>query len=71
MRCGPLQVDGGERGRRGRHDAPDEADGGEVVREDQVAAGSSEWTGEYDLAAGDYVLSVVENPAMLYYVTAQ
>ena len=45
--------------------------GGDVLREDQVPAGSSEWTGEYDLAAGDYVLSVVENPAMLYYVTAQ
>lgn len=45
--------------------------GGDVVREDQVPAGTSEWTGEYDLAAGNYVLSVVENPAMLYYVTAQ
>ncbi len=45
--------------------------GGDVVREDQVSVGSSEWAGEYDLAAGDYVLSVVENPAMLYYVTAQ
>gem|GEM_PF-6818435 len=45
--------------------------GGDVVREDQVPAGSSEWTGEYDLSAGNYVLSEVNNPAWLYYVTVQ
>ena len=45
--------------------------GGDVVREDQVPAGSSEWTGEYDLAAGNYVLSEVNNPAWLFYLTVQ
>ena len=45
--------------------------GGDVVREDQVPAGPSEWTGEYDLAAGTYVLSDVNDPARLFYVTAE
>src|SRR5437588_6709699 len=45
--------------------------GGDVVREDQMPAGSSEWTGEYDLSAGNYVLSEVNNPAWLFYVTVQ
>lgn len=42
--------------------------GGEVVRESQVPSGTSEWTEEYDLTAGNYVLSEVNNPAWLFYV---
>jgi hypothetical protein len=45
--------------------------GGEVVRESQVPQGASEWSDEFDLQAGKYVLSDVTNPACLFYVIVQ
>jgi hypothetical protein len=45
--------------------------GGEQVHEGRMAQGATQWSEEFDLAAGQYALTEVGNPAWLFYVTVR
>ena len=46
-------------------------EGGQTVRETQIAEGATEGSMALDLAAGRYTLVVVNYPAWLFHLTAQ
>lgn len=43
----------------------------EVIHEGQMAAGAGEWSEEFDLGVGKYVLSEANNPAWLFYLVVE
>lgn len=44
---------------------------GTKLHESALAEGSAEWSQEFELPAGKYVLTEASNPAWLFYVTVQ